>query len=131
MAEMHASPPDPYQSPAAERQRTPQKTGSKGTASRRGGPLLIGVLVVVLLVLHQDYWFWRNDTLVFGWIPLGLFYHVCLSILASLVWILATKIAWPAETIRAAQLATPTPASSPTPAANPLHSTGPREESER
>lgn len=106
MAETQSSPSNPYRSSAGN-------PGS-GTASgrtlaprtrTRPGPLLIGLLVVVLLVLHQDYWFWRNGTLVFGWIPLGLFYHACLSVLASLLWLLATKIAWPLETIREAQLA--------------------------
>ena len=67
-------------------------------ASRRSGPLVIAVLAVLLLILHQDYWFWSNRTLVFGILPIGLFWHICISIAATLTWYLATRIAWPQET---------------------------------
>ncbi len=67
-------------------------------ASRRSGPLVIAVLAVLLLILHQDYWFWSNKTLVFGILPMGLFWHICISIAATLTWYLATQIAWPRET---------------------------------
>ncbi|MBI81653.1 MAG: hypothetical protein CMJ81_00520 [Planctomycetaceae bacterium] len=56
---------------------------------------LIGILLLLLLVLHQDNWFWEDDTLVFGFIPIGLFYHACISVAASVTWFLATKFAWP------------------------------------
>ena len=52
---------------------------------------LIGILLLLLLVLHQDNWFWEDDTLVFGFIPMGLFYHACISVAASITWFLATK----------------------------------------
>lgn len=58
-------------------------------------PRLLFVLVLVLLILHQDNWFWTDDQLVFGFIPIGLFYHACLSVAASLVWWWATKFCWP------------------------------------
>jgi len=58
---------------------------------------LIWGLVLLLVVLHQDNWNWDNDTLVFGFMPLGLFYHACLSIAASVTWFLATKFIWPSE----------------------------------
>jgi len=58
---------------------------------------VVWALVALLIVLHQDFWFWRDGTLVFGFIPVGLFYHACLSIAASLTWLLATLFAWPAE----------------------------------
>lgn len=57
----------------------------------------IWVLVVVLIILHQDNWLWENDYLVFGFIPIGLFFHACISIAASITWFLATKFAWPHE----------------------------------
>ena len=66
-------------------------------ASRRSGPLVISVLAVLLLILHQDYWFWSNKTLVFGILPMGLFWHICISIAATLTWYLATQIAWPLD----------------------------------
>ncbi|MCD0458245.1 DUF3311 domain-containing protein [Roseiconus lacunae] len=61
------------------------------------GPWIIAALVVLLLILHQDNWFWESDTLVFGFMPIGLFWHACISIGASLTWALATVIAWPLD----------------------------------
>lgn len=73
---------------------------------RSKGPLIITVLVVVLLVLHQDNWLWTNDTLVFGFMPISLFYHACISIAASATWFLATRIAWPIEESTESSVAT-------------------------
>jgi len=56
---------------------------------------LLCILILVLLVLHQDNWFWADGRLVFGFIPIGLFYHACLSVAAALVWWWATKYCWP------------------------------------
>lgn len=67
------------------------------TKSPSRGPLLIAGLVVALLILHQDNWFWTDDTLVFGFMPIGLFYHSIISIAASSVWFLSTRIAWPID----------------------------------
>ncbi|OYP36126.1 DUF3311 domain-containing protein [Rhodopirellula sp. MGV] len=61
------------------------------------GVWIITALVVLLLILHQDNWFWESDTLVFGFMPIGLFWHACISIGASLTWALATVIAWPLD----------------------------------
>ena len=52
-------------------------------------------LVLLLLILHQDNWFWEDDTLVFGFMPIGLFFHACISVAAGLTWWLATKHCWP------------------------------------
>ena len=41
-------------------------------------------LVVVLALLHQDFWFWDDPTLVFDFMPVGLFYHALYSIAASI-----------------------------------------------
>lgn len=51
--------------------------------------------VVVLYVLHQDFWFWRVPYPVFGIIPVGLFYHACFSVAASLLMWLLVRHAWP------------------------------------
>ena len=59
--------------------------------------IVIWGLVLLLLILHQDNWFWDDDRLVMGFMPIGLFYHACLSIAASVTWLLATKFVWPAE----------------------------------
>jgi hypothetical protein len=58
---------------------------------------VLSVMVVLLLILHQDNWFWTDPYLVFGIMPVGLFYHCCLSVAAGLVWWWATKNCWPAE----------------------------------
>jgi len=52
-------------------------------------------LVVLLLLLHQDVWFWEDDTLVFGFMPITLLYHAGISLGATVTWFLATKFAWP------------------------------------
>lgn len=58
---------------------------------------VVFILVVILLILHQDNWNWGNDTLVFGFMPIGLLYHACISVAASITWYLATIYAWPAS----------------------------------
>jgi len=60
-------------------------------------PRLLCILVLALLVLHQDNWFWTDGRLVFGFIPIGLFYHASLSVAAALVWWWATKYCWPVD----------------------------------
>jgi len=62
---------------------------------KSSGSLIIGVLVLLLLILHQDNWFWTDATLVFGFIPIALFWHACISLGAVATWFLATRIAWP------------------------------------
>ncbi|MDB4639998.1 DUF3311 domain-containing protein [Pirellulaceae bacterium] len=52
-------------------------------------------LVILLIILHQDFWFWENDYAVFGFIPMGLFYHAMISVGAGITWYLATVFAWP------------------------------------
>lgn len=74
---------------------------------RRSGPTIIAILVALLMIAHQDNWYWNDGTLVFGFMPIGLFYHACLSIAATLTWLLATKIAWPVETIEQTEAAVP------------------------
>jgi Protein of unknown function (DUF3311) len=58
--------------------------------------LVIGV--IALYILHQDVWFWRAARpLVFGFIPIGLFYHACFTVAASFVFWMLVKHAWPAH----------------------------------
>ena len=48
------------------------------------------VSILVLYVLHQDLWLWREARpLVFGFVPVGLAYHgaYCLAV-AALMWAL-------------------------------------------
>jgi hypothetical protein len=59
---------------------------------------LLALAVAVFYLLHQDFWFWRSTRpLVFGFLPIGLFYHVCYSVAAAaLMWLLVSW-AWPSR----------------------------------
>jgi Protein of unknown function (DUF3311) len=60
--------------------------------------LLLILIVIALFILHQDFWFWRTATpIVFGFLPIGLFYHVCYTIVISLLMWLLVKYAWPSH----------------------------------
>ncbi|PQO43133.1 DUF3311 domain-containing protein [Blastopirellula marina] len=58
---------------------------------------LVWSLVVVLIILHQDFWNWDNADLVFGFLPVTLLYQVCISLGAGITWFLAVQFAWPQE----------------------------------
>ena len=58
--------------------------------------ILLLIAVIALYALHQDFWFWRTARpLVFGFMPIGLFYQACFSVAASLLMLLLVKTAWP------------------------------------
>ena len=57
----------------------------------------IWILVLLLIVLHQDTWLWENDSLLFGFLPIGMAWHVGISIAAAIVWLLAVRFAWPTD----------------------------------
>ena len=58
--------------------------------------LLLALAVLALYGLHQDIWFWRTARpLAFGVVPIGLFYHACFSVAASLLMWLLVAHAWP------------------------------------
>lgn len=60
--------------------------------------LLLTLAVIALYVLHQDFWFWRTAMpFVFGFLPIGLFYHVCYTLAVALLMWLLVKCAWPAQ----------------------------------
>jgi hypothetical protein len=58
---------------------------------------LVWILACVLLIIHQDFWFRDDRSLVFGFMPIGLAYHAMFSIAAACVWTLAVKYAWPSH----------------------------------
>jgi uncharacterized membrane protein (DUF106 family) len=59
-------------------------------------PVVISILAfVALFILHHDFWNWGNTTLVFGFMPVGLAYHVGYSIAAGLMWYFVCRFAWP------------------------------------
>jgi hypothetical protein len=60
--------------------------------------VLLVLAVVALYLLHQDIWFWRTaHPMVFGFVPIGLFYHACFSVAASLLMWLLVTFAWPKQ----------------------------------
>ena len=57
----------------------------------------IYLLVFLLIAAHQDFWYWEDATLVWGFLPIGLWYHTLISIGAAIVWLLACLLVWPKD----------------------------------
>jgi len=58
---------------------------------------LIYLLFLLMLVLHQDSWAWDDQSLVLGFLPVGLAYHAGFSICCAILGGLAIKHVWPHE----------------------------------
>jgi hypothetical protein len=60
--------------------------------------LPVALIVVAVYLLHQDFWFWRSARpLVFGFLPIGLFYHAAYTLAVSvLLWVLVRRY-WPSH----------------------------------
>ena len=59
---------------------------------------ILASVVIAVYLLHQDLWFWRTARpLVFGFLPIGLFYHAVFCLLCSLVMVLLVKFVWPLD----------------------------------
>ncbi len=68
--------------------------GSRARGAMKRALLTLAALLVY--VLHQDAWFWRTARpLVFGFVPIGLFYHALYSVGAALLMWLLVVHAWP------------------------------------
>lgn len=62
----------------------------------RSGFILIALLG--FLALHQDVWFWSDDeTLFFGFLPVGLAYHAVFTVAIAIFWAGVVMLAWPNE----------------------------------
>ena len=73
--------------------RSNVKQNGAGLGTKR--TLLVLVVSAVYLV-HQDFWNWtRVEPLLFGFLPVGLWYHAAYSLLASALMWLLVKFAWP------------------------------------
>ena len=59
------------------------------------GKFLVAGLVILLVILHQDVWFWDSHEPAFGFMPVALLWHAGISVAASITWFIATKVAWP------------------------------------
>jgi hypothetical protein len=71
----------------------------------------------VLAVLHHDFWWWDDRTLVLGVLPIGLAYHMAFSVAAGLLWWFASYHAWPHD-IEEFAAGGAKPAADPQPAGN-------------
>jgi len=59
---------------------------------------LLLIIVGALYSLHQDFWFWRTARpLVFGFLPISLFYHACYTVATAIVIWMLVKHAWPSH----------------------------------
>jgi uncharacterized membrane protein len=58
---------------------------------------VLWILIAILIVAHQDFWNWNDGTLVLGFIPIGLAYHMGISLGAGIVWFLMVNLAWPKQ----------------------------------
>ena len=56
---------------------------------------LIYLLFILMLFLHQDTWAWDDQSLVLGFMPVGLAYHAVFSICCAILGGLAIKHIWP------------------------------------
>jgi hypothetical protein len=59
---------------------------------------LIALVTGLVYLLHQDFWFWRTARpLVFGFLPIGLFYHAVYTVAISVfMWYLVRRC-WPSH----------------------------------
>ncbi len=58
---------------------------------------LLTLMVVAVVVLHQDCWLWKDNRLVLGFVPVGLAYHLAYSVLAALTMTVLVRCAWPSH----------------------------------
>jgi len=59
---------------------------------------LIALITALVYVLHQDFWFWRTARpLVFGFLPIGLFYHAAYTAGISLFMWFIVRRHWPSH----------------------------------
>ena len=58
---------------------------------------LVYAFAFALFVLHQDWWLWDDPSIVLGFLPVGLAYHVAYSLASGLLWFLAVRYAWPRD----------------------------------
>ena len=67
---------------------------------KRSLPTWLIIAIVVFAFAHQDFWYWSSDTIVLGFMPIGLAYHATYSIGCACLWACAVKFAWPSDVER-------------------------------
>ena len=56
---------------------------------------VLSMLVAAVFVLHQDIWNWKDKSLVFDFLPVGLAYHAAYAVLCAITMAILVKFAWP------------------------------------
>ena len=84
-----------------------------GRSSRNAHLVWVAVVVAVLTVLHYDFWFWGDRSVVLGFMPIGLFYQAHNSLAAGFCWWLVVRCAWPTHIEEWANAADRVPVSRP------------------
>lgn len=56
---------------------------------------LILIAVFLLILIHQDLWFWDDEDLMFGFLPIGLAFHIFYTIVISVFWFAISIFAFP------------------------------------
>ena len=68
---------------------------------RRTPPIIAALLTFIFLLvlfLRHDYWNWDNPGhLLFGFLPVGLWWQALVTILASITMFLMVTLAWPSH----------------------------------
>lgn len=54
---------------------------------------ILYLLLMVLFILHNDFWFWRTSQIVLG-LPVGLLYHILFCFAASGLMYSLVKLVW-------------------------------------
>ena len=57
---------------------------------------ILYIALVVLFLLHNDFWFWDNPKVVLG-LPIGLLYHIGFCVAAAILMTLTINYAWPSH----------------------------------
>jgi hypothetical protein len=55
------------------------------------------ILFAILFVIHHDFWWWDDPSLILGFLPIGMAWHVLFSIAASVFWLAVIKYSWPSS----------------------------------
>ena len=59
--------------------------------------LFAAALILIMVVVHQDFWNWGVTERTFGGLPRGFAFQVGLSAAAALMWWIVTLVAWPKD----------------------------------
>jgi hypothetical protein len=72
-------------------------TGKMKTTTSAGSRKWVWIAILLLALGHHDFWLWGERGLVWGFLPVGMVYHMAFSLAAALFWVVVIKFAWPHE----------------------------------